>query len=38
VADQAFNTRREMAHSLIYLVLGLTVFGFHWRLFKARKE
>lgn len=37
-ADQAFNTQREMAHSAIYLLLGLAVFGFHWRLFKARKE
>ncbi len=35
---QRENSQREAAHSTIYLLLGLLVFGFHWRLFKARKE
>jgi hypothetical protein len=35
--SQRENIQRDMAHSLIYLLLGLAVFGFHWRLFMARK-
>jgi hypothetical protein len=36
--SQAFNTKREMAKGGIYLLLAGLIFGFHWRLFKARKE
>jgi hypothetical protein len=35
--SQRQTTTRDMAHSGIYLLLGLVVFGFHWRLFMARK-
>lgn len=37
-ARQLIYAKREMAHSTIYLLLAGLIFGFHWRLFKARKE
>ena len=36
--EQTDNTQRDLMHSGIYLLLAFVVFGYHWRLFKARKE
>ena len=36
--EQTENTQRDLMHSGIYLLLAMTVFAYHWRLFKARKE
>jgi hypothetical protein len=36
--DQAFNTKREMAHSGIYLLIAAVVFGLHWRLFRRNSR
>ncbi len=34
---QRENNSRDTLHSFIYLLLAAGVFGFHWRLFLARK-
>jgi hypothetical protein len=36
--EQTETTQRDLMHSGIYLLLAFGVFGYHWRLFKARKE